>query len=145
MNKVSSVGLFCDDVRPEISGQQTIVGVYGDNLALSQIPGALPKLGFFVRVNFEMSFKFETLSHKLMLSNGTLFFENNIDADLIKQSINEAREVNSPIYGFKTFGVAMNFPVESAGRLNLFSVVDGTDYLAATLNFSFNPAVAPTA
>lgn len=38
---VYGLTLFCDDIRPELSGQTTYVGVYGD---VVYVPGGLPKI-----------------------------------------------------------------------------------------------------
>ena len=41
--------IFCDDVRNEINGKVTLVGVYaGDVIVLGTLPVTLPKLGLSV-------------------------------------------------------------------------------------------------
>jgi hypothetical protein len=35
---------FCDDVRQEVSGKQTLVGVYGPIMFVSEIPTTLPQI-----------------------------------------------------------------------------------------------------
>lgn len=48
------ITIFCDDIRSEILGKTTIIGIYGHELLLfSDFPAALPKLGMFVQLRFE--------------------------------------------------------------------------------------------
>lgn len=50
-----SVAIFCDDIREELHGKTTYVGVYGPDLLLSGPPGPviLPLLCCMVRINFD--------------------------------------------------------------------------------------------
>jgi hypothetical protein len=36
--------ILCDDVRPEIGGKQSLMGVYGNTIIVSRLPTLLPKL-----------------------------------------------------------------------------------------------------
>jgi len=36
--------IFCDDYRQEVTGQETLVGVYGAEVTLTELPAALPQL-----------------------------------------------------------------------------------------------------
>jgi hypothetical protein len=41
--------VFCDDIRHEIGGKQTIVGAFSENLLIfGEPPFSLPKMGFFI-------------------------------------------------------------------------------------------------
>lgn len=37
-------GIFCDDIRHEVTGKFTLVGCYSDHLLVAEVPTALPKL-----------------------------------------------------------------------------------------------------
>lgn len=39
-------GIFCDDVRLEISGKYSLIGCYGPDLGVPEFPFFLPKLSF---------------------------------------------------------------------------------------------------
>lgn len=36
--------LFCDDIRPEVSGKESYIGVFDDNISINVLPAVLPKL-----------------------------------------------------------------------------------------------------
>ena len=42
--------IYCDDVRQEVSGKLTFVGVYSGNMIVVRTPTALPKLCVFVKI-----------------------------------------------------------------------------------------------
>ena len=46
---------FCDDIREEISGKITLVGVYGVEIQFDgELPLALPKFGFNITATFDL-------------------------------------------------------------------------------------------
>jgi len=46
--------IFCDDIREEVDGKHTLVGVYGSHLISSEFPGIVAKLGILVRANLPL-------------------------------------------------------------------------------------------
>lgn len=46
---------ICDDVRQEIGGKRTIVGMYGNSLIVPSVPFNLPQLCFVLKVAFAKS------------------------------------------------------------------------------------------
>lgn len=58
------VTIFCDDVREEVSGKQTLVGVYGPELHYTGVfPARLPVLWSFVRVSVPGSEEFANFDY----------------------------------------------------------------------------------
>ena len=47
MNDVSVTTLVCDDIRQEVEGKASIMGVYNQHIVVSCLPYIFPKLGFF--------------------------------------------------------------------------------------------------
>ncbi len=45
--------LMCDDVRDEVTGKTTIVGIYNENITLDKFPGLLPVLCFWLNCSVE--------------------------------------------------------------------------------------------
>jgi hypothetical protein len=43
--------IICDDIRQEVGNKLTFVGVYQDQIFVSQIPYVFPKLCFFIQYN----------------------------------------------------------------------------------------------
>ncbi len=45
--------VFCDDVREEVGGKQSYIGVYGDKVSLPSLPAKLHKLHIIASVYFK--------------------------------------------------------------------------------------------
>lgn len=64
--------LFCDDIREEISGKTTIVGVYGTDIIFPDFPVLQPKLSVFLRGTIPTSYAGQTLAIKLLMGTEVL-------------------------------------------------------------------------
>lgn len=40
--------VFCDDIREEVAGKHSFIGVYGGNIVFKELPAQLPKLGLAI-------------------------------------------------------------------------------------------------
>src|SRR5262245_1416449 len=63
----SVIALFCEDIREEKSGQDTIIGILPDALNVPQFPGALPKLGIYVRFHLNAESEFRSIRTRLRI------------------------------------------------------------------------------
>ncbi len=43
-------GIFCDDVRQEVTGKLTLVGCYTDSMVVAKFPATIPRLCVLVRI-----------------------------------------------------------------------------------------------
>ena len=50
---------YCDDIRPEINGKMSLIGLYSDKMLLPDIPASLPKLGILVTAKTSFDEPFE--------------------------------------------------------------------------------------
>jgi hypothetical protein len=64
--------LFCDDIRHEVSGKLTFVGVYSSHLFVPKFPITLPKLCLAVKVISPGSQPLEALSLRIFRNDETL-------------------------------------------------------------------------
>ncbi|HEY3801843.1 MAG TPA: hypothetical protein VGL61_04515 [Kofleriaceae bacterium] len=104
--------IVCDDVRSEVGGQVTLVGVYTDGIKVAAVQGqlmwpiVLPKLGVFVRFLASGSEFVPSTFILSFLHNGNLVarFEGGIVITDISRSITIAISGN-------------NFPIPSPGKL----------------------------
>lgn len=55
MKGVSAVALFCEDVRREASGKQTLIGVFADLVRITEMPGEIRRLSVYYRIRFDPS------------------------------------------------------------------------------------------
>jgi hypothetical protein len=46
---------ICDDVRHEIGGKRTLVGIYGNDLVVPSVPSNLPQLCFVIKLDLANS------------------------------------------------------------------------------------------
>lgn len=68
MREPYGITLFCDDIRHEINGKTTMVGVYSSNLVLpNNEPALLPSLFASVQIYIPHEYKFD--EGKLMVSS----------------------------------------------------------------------------
>lgn len=143
MTGFSCVALFCEDVRVEASGQETLVGLFSDNLSIAELPTTMPKLAVYIRFNCTVDFTIENLSFKMILPNGSLVFENIVETAILEKSSAQANDVKSPTRGVKSIVTLSMFPVSEAGQYSLYSVVNGVDYLSGLMNILTGVQNAP--
>ncbi|MET4160496.1 hypothetical protein ABIE61_000310 [Marinobacterium sp. MBR-111] len=57
MDDISLYGLFCDDIRQEISGKVSLIGMYGTHMYVPVMPIKLPKLCVHFSLRFPLVHK----------------------------------------------------------------------------------------
>jgi hypothetical protein len=133
----SVTALFCEDIRPETSGQETLVGLLGDGIEVNSLPAMIPKLSFYIRANFAMGFELNALSFDLVSPSGHVIFTNHVEKSLIEESYSEAKAKEMLTVGIKTYSTFSPFPITEAGFYKLNSSVNEetrmTSYLKVTL------------
>lgn len=58
--------IFCDDIRQEISGKLSYIGVYSERMLVSPIPSVLPKLCLALSVVTPLTHPFHRLSVRVL-------------------------------------------------------------------------------
>jgi hypothetical protein len=134
MLEISAVGLFCEDIREERSGSNSIVGILPDNLSLSHIPGVLPKLCVYIRINIGLDRDPRPIVTYLILPNGETTAKRPLDDALIEKTRKRAKKDGSLFAGFISRIVMTPFPVEMAGRIQCLVTIGDTEYLCGALN-----------
>jgi hypothetical protein len=87
MSGVSACALFCEDVRQEKTGGETLVGVMRDNLAMSSLPGVLPKLGIYIRMNIPLGLEARQVNFYMVMSSGSRNLIGQISVDQVQLAI----------------------------------------------------------
>ncbi len=64
--------IICDDIRQEVGGKTSLMGVYGDHIVLTKFPFTFPKLCFQVHMRecsreFDLDIYLETPDERLLL------------------------------------------------------------------------------
>jgi hypothetical protein len=138
---VSAVALFCEDIREEKSGQDTIVGTLPDNLHIAvaplPIPDAktmLPKLGVYLRVNLSVDGdKPKDVSAKVLNTSGNIIVQSGWASGVIDKAFIDAKTNQMPLVGL-LFKVVAGPLTISGGKITVIVTIDGADYVAGALN-----------
>jgi hypothetical protein len=133
--------VFSEDLREEKSETFTLVGVIPDNVNFVAPGSILPKLGVFVRINFDPDTVLKKAETTLKLSSGAVIKFDDINEALFKQAREEAKRDGNPVAGVVSRVVINGVPLV-AGLMRLEVNIDGKDYLAGILNFKGPSATA---
>ena len=117
MPDISAIAVFCDDVREERSGMKSIMGIYGDTVAVPAFPGAMPKFGIYVRIHISMDFEPCELQIFLNYPNGERVLVNTIEKSLVEKTLAESKATGNIIAGIYSIQIAAPFPVDQEGRI----------------------------
>lgn len=129
-----AVGLFCEDIREEKSGQDTLVGILPDNVNLTKIPGVIPKLCLYVRVHVDLEADITAIVASLRFPDGTEQSLGSFDSDFIKKTQKEAREKGAPFAGFIAKGIGGPLNVSVPGQILAIAKIDNEEVVCAFVN-----------
>jgi hypothetical protein len=147
MSKPSAVCLFCEDIRAEKSGQDTLVGTLLDNLNVegrSPPAGAaarafLPKLSAYLRINLDIDGgNPKTVSVRVLNTNDDLLAQSEWASDVIDKAFIDSRANQMALVGLVFKVIMTPLPITASGKIRVIATVDGTDYLAGALNVIVN-------
>src|SRR4051794_14344887 len=115
MQSWNAIGLFCDDIREE---NRTLLGIFTDHLALGRLPGALPKMGIYVRVHVAADAPPQRISvHLVSPDNSTEL--GGFDLDFVKRTQEDSRRNEMPLAGFIVTAIAAPMIFSQAGQIHL--------------------------
>jgi hypothetical protein len=145
MQPVSIICLFCEDIRQEQSGINTLVGVLPDNMAFTKLPATLPKLGIYVRINIDPTVDHNSITLSLSVPgiNDQIPIAE-ILPSLIEKVRKDAQTTGSPIAGIISRVVFSPFNIPQAGRIRALATIRGEPVTCGSLNIVLK-APAPSA
>ncbi len=147
------VGVFCEDIREEKSGQSTLIGILSDNINVTPPPprtvgraaaGLIPKMGLYVRINLNPDEDGPgAMTLKLLFSDGRELVLGVISEEVIAQSKAEAKSKSLPIAGILSSAVVAPFPAPNPPTL-ITAVLDtkNSRVICGILNIVIDPAQA---
>lgn len=138
-----AVGIFCEDLREEKSGQEIIIGVMPDNLRISQFPALLPKLGLYFRIHLYPTTSIRFISTRIRFPDKSELELGSFDQSSIEKTQSEARANGAPVTGLISRGVLSPLNIPGPGRVLAIVDVDGQDLVCGGLNIS--EGVSPNA
>jgi len=135
---ISVMALFCEDIREEVAGTFTIVGTMPDNLNLLSLPGVLPKLCVYIRVQYQPDADLRGLTARLIPIEGDPISLGGMEESVVKAALEAAKE-NGRMSGLIMRAYIGGFAVNKPGLLQVEVDVGGETYLAGMLNIQNNP------
>ena len=138
--KFSAVAMFAEDIRDEVGGTQTIVGIFPDNLAVPSFPGMIPKLAIYTRISFDPGFAPKNVSVAISMDNGTELASDTFAGDLVVQSADETKGKEGPIATLISKTIIGGIAIGGPGRMRAVVSHDGGEFLAGSINIELAPA-----
>jgi len=132
-------GVFCEDIREEKSGAETLVGVLPDNVNMTPLPSAMPKLAVYLRVMLDPDNPPEKIKSYLRTPWGQTIELGAADSVLIKTAVEQASANALPLAGIVLKGLMSPFAVQSVGTILAIADVDGEEIICAMLNIVSQP------
>lgn len=132
---VSCIGLFCESIREEKGGQDTLVGILADNLAVPTFPGTLASMSIYVRVAFDPNHSPGPIAFELLNVDDTSIAEMKFEKALVDGSTAETLVQHHPLVSLIGRLNIGNIRIPHAGRMRLYAVITGQRRLVGALNF----------
>jgi hypothetical protein len=138
---VSALALFCEDIREEQTGVNTLVGILPDNVRFTTLPSAFPKLGIYLRIRIPVTDAPPTMIAIRLRAPETADIElSTLDSALIQKAMREALDSGASHGGLISQATIVGFEVKKPVRINVIVSIDGQDTIAGTLNLSQVPS-----
>lgn len=129
--------IFCDDIRAEVGGKVSYMGIYSTLLGVENIPTVLPKLCIAVMCSTPIEEPFQSVAVRIS-KNGVVTQESTLPQEFLGNMIPEIAKqgwVDDPIK-IITAGMHITispFIVDTEGTLTVTVIADGTEYTAGKL------------
>jgi hypothetical protein len=150
MPSLSVMALFCEDIREEIGGTLTLVGLLPDNVRIEQFTPAageeqslrhMSKLCIYVRINFDSTIDIGEPLVSMAMPDGSRMPIGKIEADIVKKS-RDAVKTNDNLLAGVLLRVALVGFEAPRGSIKIEVDLNGEIYVAGALTFSHPPATA---
>lgn len=114
----TAISFFCEDIRNEVNGIETIVGILPDTISVKGIAPdlvpagqthALPKMSIYTRLNLLDGSVPKRLAIIMLKPDGSELGRNEIDQSVIETAISTSRDL--PFCGIKSQAQIQNLPV----------------------------------
>lgn len=132
---ISAIALFCDDIREERSGAVTLIGIMPDNVEVPVIPGALPRVGVYIRVHLDPNAEPKPIDLFLAFSDGNQHQIGGFPIELIQKASADALSAGNPLAGLVANVIVSPFPAPQAGRALVTLSRSGETQVIGGLNF----------
>lgn len=133
MSNIVFSGVFCDDVRQEMGGKVTLVGVYSDNLyPLNPMP---TKLSLSAHFSIQMAPHKDPKHIEVSIARSGSSSERGPSVEFQKDPTDEIASVNG--------GFSVLIDVDEGDVLELVATIDGERHIGRTLFIKLPPKDQP--
>lgn len=131
--------IFCDDIRNEINGKLSLIGVVGHLLYVSTFPCVLPKLCVLITAMTDHDKPFKNLTFKVFVGEEPAF-DVSLGENEIQQMTRNQGLIDEP-KGFATQAMVVITPLnlQEPSKIKVFVVADGEQIDCASLQISQAP------
>jgi len=140
---VSIIGLFCEDVRDEVGGTHTIVGVLPENIDFPAWPATFARLCLYVRFQIDPAADPGQISVHWLLPDGTIAAKAELEPTMVRTAREDAIAKKSPTVGFISKFVASPLRMGNHGRIQAIATVAGESFVCASLYVNVKAAERP--
>ena len=119
---------FCDDVRNEIGGKTSFIGVYSDKMLASSLPGTVPKLCVVISLHTAIDQRFESISIRGEF-RGQDVFKMDLEKDQLQAMAAHVPEPSPDTKAFfiQLMAILSPLQIEGPGKIRLHVVADGEE------------------
>jgi len=133
MEQIFAVAIYCDDIRQEIGGKHSFMGVYNADLVVLELPTSLLKFCIHVRVQFPVDTIAERLRIKVF-DNETVIAEVSIPDGTIQEArasiMSAAATADSNSLAFATMIQFTSMQLKEPTSIRVWAIVDDIEIKA---------------
>ncbi|MCB9947887.1 MAG: hypothetical protein H6842_08670 [Rhodospirillaceae bacterium] len=135
----SVVGLFCDDIREEKSGQHSLIGIYSDNINMPSLPSAFPKLAIYIRITLDVTDPVKEIALSIVAPGAEEKILATLEENFIRSAQAESANKSMPTTTLISQIVTSPYVVRDPGMIVLKVLIEGVEYLSALMNVHHKP------
>lgn len=125
--------IFCDDIRHEIEGKISYIGVYNGTLFLPEFPATLPKLCFSITALTSPKQPFLKLKLRV-LHDDTEIFTGELDENQLSEITGDSSANGADDWlSLHSFVVFSPFSIETSGKIRVIVETEQGDLLGQCL------------
>lgn len=135
---------FCDDVRQEIGNKVSLMGIYGGQLIVADVPFAMPKLCCVITCTTPADQPFSSLNFRVS-ADGTEVARGELPSDAFTQAVPQFLANSTPDDPIKRYGLSLTlvlspYLIQKAHLIKTYVIADGEELIAGRLNVMVTPS-----
>lgn len=135
MHEIAAVALFCEDVREEKQGTESVMGVFPNAINVSGFPGELNRLALYVRIHVATTWDATDLRIYFRNTDDSLVELSVVEKSFVEATQKNAEQTGFSIAGLITKAIMPNFVVPKAGTVVAFLKCRDVDVVIGALQF----------